>query len=103
MFALISNFYWIEVSYFYTVKSVCILFRDSFHCFNVLDVIDHPEIRQVITFFCFCCWWDWGLNSGLNSCKASTLLLKGPYIFLFFLMSLSDWVFSAVVVNHLSL
>jgi hypothetical protein len=27
-------------------------------------------------------WWDWGLNSGLYSCKAGTLLLDPPLILL---------------------
>jgi hypothetical protein len=40
-----------------------------------------PKTRILVqeTFLVLFFWWDWGLNSGLQACKAGALLLKSHH------------------------
>jgi hypothetical protein len=54
---------------------------------NLLIVVRTLNVRSILLANFFFLWWDWGLNSGLCTCKAVTLLLE-PH-----LQSILLWLF----------
>jgi hypothetical protein len=39
-------------------------------------LLDVNEVEFILRDYFFCFWWDWGLDSGLHSCKVGTLPLE---------------------------